>query len=65
MNTQRKDIYGSDAMIGPFCAVLMGLFSLILTGLVAFSEPSFAQNAEAKAVATAPSAELIDPDISI
>jgi len=43
---------------------MIGLFSLILTGLLAFCEPAFAQDTEAAAVAKGPSAELVDPSIS-
>lgn len=64
MSEQRKDSSGSGATNSPFRAVLIGLFSLFLTGLLALSELAFAQDTEAAAKATAPSAELVDPGIS-
>ena len=64
MNNRNKHIYGSDVTIGPLYAVMIGLFSLIMTGLLAFCEPAFAQDTEAAAVAKGPSAELVDSGIS-
>lgn len=64
MREQTADASESDATINSFRAVLFGFLSLFLTGIVALSERAFAQDAEAAAVGTTPSAELVDPGIS-